>query len=85
MAYRIEVGDKAARRLSRLPAKHRQQVLRRITDLGLDPRPPQAAKLQVLNGYRVRCGEYRILYTVDDDAMLVRVYLIIQRGEGYPD
>ena len=85
MAYQVEVGEKAARRLSRLPAKHRRQVLRRITDLRLDPRPPQSAKLQVLNGCRLRCSEYRILYTVDDGASLIRVYLIMQRGEGYPE
>jgi mRNA-degrading endonuclease RelE of RelBE toxin-antitoxin system len=39
----------------------------------------------VLDGYRIACGEYRVAYTVSDELKLVRVYLVFQRGEGYPE
>ena len=82
--YRVEVADKARRRIARLPSKHRRQLLGHITILGDDPRPPGSVKLEVMEGYRVTSGEYRVLYTVDDAQHLVRVYLVFQRGEGYP-
>lgn len=83
--YQVEIGDKAKKRLSRLPAKHRRQVLEHILALKVNPRPANSVKLEVLDGYRIACGEYRVAYTVSDELKLVRVYLVFQRGEGYPE
>ena len=83
--YRVEVGNKATKRLKQLPTKHRRQVLEHIAALASNPRPPNSVKLRVLEGYRLSCGEYRVAYTVNDDERLVRVYLVFQRGEGYPE
>ena len=76
----MEVGSKAARQLRKLPARHRRQVLAHIAGLAADPCPPGSFKLEVLEGYRIASGEYRIAYTVDDSQRLVRVYLVFQRG-----
>ena len=83
--YEVAIGTKASKRLGRLSQKHKRQVLEQIAQLRTDPRPPNSAKLRVLDGYRIKCGEYRVLYTVSDERKTVEVYLVFQRGEGYPE
>ncbi len=48
-----------------------------------DPRPPGVKKLLKQEGYRIRKGKYRVLFTVDDAARLVRVYRIGHRRDVY--
>lgn len=55
-------------------------MLRRLAD---DPRPPGAGKLVAVEGYRVRVGEYRIVYAVDDTVCVVTIYRIRHRREVY--
>ena len=74
----------AERALKRLPPKHRSQVWSKIKSLQINPRPQDYRKLKGIEGYRVTVGEYRVLYTIDDQEQMVTVYLILQRGEGYP-
>ena len=54
-----------------------------LRGLAEDPRPPGAGKLVAVEGYRVRVGEYRIIYDVDDAAQVVTVYRIRHRREAY--
>jgi mRNA interferase RelE/StbE len=54
-----------------------------IDDLQVDPRPSGCKKLVGGNGFRVRTRDYRILYTVDDNLHLVRIYRIGHRREVY--
>ncbi|MBI2901867.1 MAG: type II toxin-antitoxin system RelE/ParE family toxin [Planctomycetes bacterium] len=49
------------------------------------PRPPRAKRLVGKAGYRIRRGDYRILYVVDDDARRIRVYRIGHRRDVYGD
>lgn len=82
--YRVEVAEGVLKRLKRLPAKHQRQVLERIEALADRPRPQDCKKLKGMDGYRITVGEYRVLYVINDEAQVVRVYLLFQRGEGYP-
>jgi mRNA interferase RelE/StbE len=54
-----------------------------IDDLATYPRPPGAKRLVGQNGYRLRQGDYRVLYTVDDQARVIRVYRIGHRRDIY--
>jgi mRNA interferase RelE/StbE len=54
-----------------------------IDDLATHPRPPGAKRLVGQDGYRLRQGDYRILYTVDDQALAIRVYRIGHRRDIY--
>ena len=83
MNYRIEVEARAARELLDLP----KAVVRRLHDaiaaLGENPRPPGTRKLTGRGGYRIRTGDYRVLYEVDDASRLVRIYQVGHRRDIY--
>ena len=82
--YRIEITAKAAREIRALPTKHdRALVMRRIQALAHDPRPPGCRKLVGHQAWRVRQGRYRILYTVDDDVVLIVIIRVGPRKDVY--
>jgi len=81
--YRIELETRARREYRDLPARIRGQVADAIDDLQADPHPPGSKKLVGATGYRIRTGDYRILYTIEDSASLVRIYRIGHRREVY--
>jgi len=56
------------------------EVLRELED---DPRPPGCAKLRAGLGWKIRVGDYRILYTIDDAAQRVDVWYIGPRDGAY--
>jgi len=81
--YRIELRPAAVRALRELepPVRHRLQGA--IALLAQDPRPPAARALQGRPGLRLRVGDYRIIYTVADDVLLVVVVTLGHRREVY--
>ncbi|MBI2836525.1 MAG: type II toxin-antitoxin system RelE/ParE family toxin [Chloroflexi bacterium] len=81
--YRLEVSHNAHRQIARLPAQTQERVNRAIAGLAENPRPPGAKKLTAGDGYRVRVGDYRILYQVDDRAKVVIIYRVRSRGDVY--
>ena len=83
MAYRVELETRALREFKGLPNDVRGLLSAVLDDLQALPRPPGAKKLTGMDGWRVRKGDYRVLYTVDDRAKLVRVYRIGNRRDVY--
>ena len=81
--YRLEVSHTAHRQIRRLPGQTQERVNRAITRLAENPRPPGAKKLTARDGYRVRVGDYRILYQVDDGTKVVIIYWVMSRGDVY--
>ena len=82
--YRVLIKPSAAREIEAIPQKtHRQRVVSRIRAFADDPRPRGCEKLTGQDRYRVRQGPYRIVYSVEDDALLVYVVRVGQRGEVY--
>jgi mRNA interferase RelE/StbE len=81
--YKIELETRARREYRDLPARAREQIADAIDDLQKNPRPPGIKKLVGATGYRIRTGNYRILYTIDDSTFLVRIYRIGHRREVY--
>ena len=82
--HEVRVGRSATKELEGLP----QQVLTRIADkidgLAADPRPSGARKLRGADDlWRVRVGDYRIVYAVDDDAATVEIRVIRHRKDTY--
>ena len=65
-SYRVLIKSSAVKELESLPAKDRSRVAAKIHGLGADPRPPGAEKLSGHEKYRLRQGDYRILYSIDD-------------------
>ncbi|MBI5245687.1 MAG: type II toxin-antitoxin system RelE/ParE family toxin [Elusimicrobia bacterium] len=83
MSYRLELESKALKEFDKLPKERRVLLGEVFDDLQINPRPPGAKKLAASDGYRVRCGDYRVLYTVDDPAKRVRVYRVGHRSDVY--
>jgi mRNA interferase RelE/StbE len=82
-AYRIELRPAAVRALRKLDPQVRRRVQGAIALLAQDPRPPSARALQGRPGLRVRVGDYRIIYTVEDDVLLVVVVRLGHRRDVY--
>jgi mRNA interferase RelE/StbE len=83
LSWRLELESRARKEFLDLPKNVRLRLGEVLDDLQREPRPPGAKKLAGVDGYRIRKGDYRALYTVDDSARLVRVYRIGHRREVY--
>jgi mRNA interferase RelE/StbE len=81
--YRIELRPAAAKALKHIDPRDRSRVHGAIALLGEDPRPPGAKALQGRDGYRVRVGNYRIIYTIHNDVLLIVVVAIGHRRDIY--
>lgn len=81
--YQVEIESRARREFLRLPPDVQERIVDAIDDLVMNPRPPGAKRLVGRDGYRLRQGDYRILYTVEDDIRVVRVYRIGHRRDIY--
>jgi mRNA interferase RelE/StbE len=81
--YTLRVAKTAEKDLLDLPAKQFKQVASKIFSLQGEPRPQDCKALKGYEGgYRVDQGEYRILYTIDDQNQLVDVFRIGKRNDG---
>jgi mRNA interferase RelE/StbE len=84
MAYRIELKPSAAKALSNLPKPVQKRVAAKIDALAVTPRPPGVTQLSGSERlYRVRSGEYRIIYQIRDEVLLILVIRIGHRREVY--
>lgn len=81
--YRIELRPAAVRALRKLDKPTRLRIQGVIALLAEDPRPPAARALQGRPGLRVRVGDYRVIYTVADDVLLVLIVTLGHRREIY--
>jgi mRNA interferase RelE/StbE len=83
-AYAIGIRPRARRSLNQLDPAVRRAVALTIDALATDPRPPGAAPLKGHRPYlRVRSGDYRVIYAVDDKACVVTVAAVGHRREIY--
>ena len=82
-SYRVLVKRSAAKELEALPLKDRRRVARRIQGLAAEPRPPGCEKLSGQEKFRLRQGDYRILYAVDDTQLTVTVVKLGHRRDVY--
>lgn len=84
MAYNLEIKSSALKSLKKIPQPHRRRISKRIDQLAVDPRSQDAKKLSGEETlYRVRVGDYRIVYEIKDDILLVLVIRIGSRGDVY--
>jgi mRNA interferase RelE/StbE len=82
--YKLLIKKSAADELAgEIPRKDLEKIVRRIRNLGVDPRPPGCLKLSGQNRYRLRQGDYRIVYTINDARRIVEIYKIGNRREIY--
>ena len=83
MSYALLILPRAERELASLDSSAYEPVKKKIYSLALDPRPPGCRKLRDHPAWRVRVGDYRIIYEVDDTARTVTVVRVGHRKEIY--
>lgn len=81
--YKIELRRRAQRALDRLPGADFQAVVQTIKNLAQAPRPRGIEKVRSTGLWRVRQGDYRIIYAIDDSEHLVTVVRVGNRREIY--
>ena len=85
MRYVVELTASAEKALDRLSDSLYRRIVDKLVALEDDPRPPRISrKLQApFDGYRLRVGQWRALYVVDDESRKVTVYAVRHRREAY--
>lgn len=85
--YEVRLQNRAMKQLKKLPNEARQQIQRRLVLLMDNPRPDGAIKLTAIEPptYRVRIGNYRVIYHIWDDQLIVMVVEVLHRKDAYRD
>lgn len=81
--YSVRIKRSAAKELAGLPRQDRARIITRIQALAREPRPAGCEKLSRQERYRIRQGDYRILYEINDDVLIVMVVKIAHRRDVY--
>lgn len=79
----IRITRSAAKEIEVLPLKDRRRIITKIEGLSRDPRPPGCEKLSGEEKYRLRQGDYRILYEIVDTELVVTVVRVGNRRDVY--
>ena len=86
MSYRVEFSRGASKQFRKLPLYIQERVQAKIDELAIEPRPNRVKKLQGDdNLYRIRVGDYRVVYEIEDDILLIIVIRVKHRSEVYRD
>lgn len=83
MSYTISILRRAQKELARLPIDIYEQIHIGIHALAQNPRPTGCLKLRDRQGWRIRSGSHRIIYTIDDEKKVVTVLHIGHRRDVY--
>ena len=82
-SYKVLIRRSAADELGRIPKKDLRRIVERIEKLASEPRPDGCEKLSGQERFRIRQGDYRIVYSVDDAIRTVEIFKIGHRSEIY--
>ncbi len=83
MSYAVDIHTPAKKSLSRLPDHIQTRIARSMLSLTEIPRPTGVVKLSNRDAWRIRVGDYRVIYTIDDARKQVVIYAIGHRREIY--
>ncbi len=81
--YSIQFKASVRKDLRKIPKKDVLKILTKVESLADNPLPPQAEKLSGDDKYRIRQGNYRILYQIEDDVLVVTVVKVGHRRDVY--
>ena len=81
--YKIEIKRSASKELNSLPNKEIKKIINSINRLIENPRPINSKKLSASERYRLRVGDYRILYEIEDLILIVYIIKISHRKDVY--
>ena len=79
--YKVEIKRSAVKEIKKIPSADLKRIMAVIGALSQDPRPMGSIKLSGKEQYRLRCGNYRILYTIEDQVLVVYVVKVGHRKD----
>ncbi|MBN3898195.1 MAG: type II toxin-antitoxin system RelE/ParE family toxin [Nostoc sp. NOS(2021)] len=86
MSYKVEILKGALKQLKKLSPELQERIQVQIDDLAIEPRPKGVKKLKGKeNAYRIRVGEYRVIYDIFDEILVVNVVEVGHRSKVYKD
>lgn len=86
MSYKVEILRGALKQLKKIPSELQERIQIKIDDLATEPRPNGVKKLKRKeNAYRIRVGDYRVIYDIFDDLLVVNVVEVGHRRNIYKD
>jgi len=83
VSYEVSILKSAVKQLQRLPRDPQERLLESMADLANSPRPIGAIKLVGRDAHRIRVGDYRIIYEIDDASQTVVVVAVTHRKDAY--
>lgn len=83
MRYRVILPKSVHKELNRLAAEVRERILERLAGLETNPRPSDVKKLKGRSAWRIRVGDYRVIYEIHDRELQVIVITVGHRGDVY--
>lgn len=83
MSYQVILPNSVQKELERLPQQTASRILEALDGLQINPRPSGCKKLQGIKAWRVRIGDYRIIYEIHDKVLRVIVISIGHRSDVY--
>ncbi len=83
MTYEVKILRRAQKEMARLPKQEYERVRDAIRDLATNPRPTGCKKLIGRDGFRIRIGQYRVIYEIKDVVRVVTVLDIGHRRDVY--
>ncbi|PXF61599.1 MAG: type II toxin-antitoxin system mRNA interferase toxin, RelE/StbE family [Candidatus Methanogaster sp.] len=81
--YALFITNKVKKEIKKVPKQPLNRIYEAIESLKKEPRPKGALKIKGNEGYRLRVGDYRILYAVNDHDQVVYIYRVKSRGAVY--
>ncbi len=82
-AYKIYFKKSVLKDVEKIPNKDLKRIIKKIETLSEDPRPPGHEKLSDQEKYRIRQGNYRIIYSIQDDKLNVWIIKVGHRRDVY--
>jgi mRNA interferase RelE/StbE len=83
MPYSVTLRASAAKELRKLPVSVRKQVSEVVDSLAVNPRPQGVKKMVGVDAWRIRIGDYRVVYSIADQLLVVEIIKIGNRREVY--
>ncbi len=86
MSYSVDFSKAARKQFKKLPLDVQERIQSKINELAIEPRPNGVKKIQgEENSYRIRVGDYRVVYDIFDDILLITVIRVKHRSQVYRD
>ncbi|OUL30853.1 addiction module toxin RelE [Nostoc sp. RF31YmG] len=85
MTYQVIFSKGASRQFKKLSPELQERIQVKIDELVIEPRPHGVKKLEDDDLYRIRVGDYRVIYQIQDDILLINIVKVRHRSKAYRD